>query len=71
MTDKLTFKGDSNIWLPVPISILEEHLSTLIKENEYFNIKQTKPLIKNVAYSLQYVEFLDQLGSSGFRAATV
>ena len=63
MTDKLTFKGDrdSKTWYPVPIPILAEHLSTLIKANEYFNIKQTNPLIRNIAYSLQYVEFLDQL----------
>ena len=61
MTDKLTLKGDINTWCPVPIPILKQHLSTLIKVDEYFNIKQIQPLISNIAYSLQYIEFLNQL----------
>lgn len=61
MTNKLTLRGDGNTWYPVPIWILEEHFSILIKANEYFSSTQIKPLIKNIAYSLQYVEFLDQL----------
>ena len=61
MTNKLTFKGDSNTWYPVSIWMLEEHFSILIKANDYFNSTQIKPLIKNIAYSLQYIEFLNQL----------
>jgi hypothetical protein len=61
MTNQLTFKGSKETWYPAPIHYLEAHLSVLIKPNNYFQENQTKPLRKNIAYSLQYVEFLDQL----------
>jgi hypothetical protein len=61
MTNQLTFKGSKETWYPAPIHYLEGHLCVLIKPNNYFQENQTKPLKKNIAYSLQYVEFLDQL----------
>ena len=61
MIDKLTLKGDTTIWYPASISDLEEHLSFLIEENTYLPPEKIKPLKKNVAHSLQYIQFLNQL----------
>lgn len=61
MANQLTFKSSTDTWYPAPIHHLEGHLCVLIKPNNYFQENQTKPLNKNIAYSLQYVEFLDQL----------
>ncbi len=61
MADKLTFKGSKDTWYPASIDSLEQHLGVFIKQNSYFQSSQITPLNKNIAYSLQYVEFLDRL----------
>ncbi|MGB5961714.1 MAG: hypothetical protein WBG73_13690 [Coleofasciculaceae cyanobacterium] len=61
MANQLTFKSSTDTWYPASISSLEAHLSVLIKPSNYFQDNQTRPLNKNIAYNLQYVEFLDQL----------
>lgn len=45
-------------WCPTSISCLEQHLMSLICENDHFSSEQAQPIRKNLAYSLQYVEFL-------------
>lgn len=58
MSETLTLKPNSNTWYPNSVSNLESHLSYLIKENTYFTYSQSKGVRKNIAYSLQYIEFL-------------
>ena len=60
MVDKLTLKGDKT-WYPASISDLEEHLSFLIEDNMYLTHEKITPLKKNVAHSLQYIQFLNQI----------
>jgi hypothetical protein len=61
MANKLTVTGSKDTWYPASINNLENHLGHLIKENSYFQSKDITPLKKNIAYSLQYLEFLDRL----------
>lgn len=62
MVNKLTLKGKGDkTWYPASISNLEEHLSFLIEDNMYLTHEKIKPLKKNVAHSLQYIQFLNQI----------
>ena len=45
----------------MPISQLEAHFGIFIKKNEYFTYNEAKPIRKNIAYNLQYIEFLNQI----------
>src|SRR4028118_1671248 len=61
MVNKLTFKGSKKTWYPPSINSLEQYLDVLIQENIYFNKLQVRSLKKNIAYNLQYVEFLTKI----------
>jgi len=61
MVERLTLKGEKETWYPNSINTLEFHLSVLLKSNEYFSSDQIYPMRKNLAYSLQYVQFLSQI----------
>ena len=57
---KLQEKDESN-WYPIGISTLEIHFGTLICKNEYLPHSKVYPIRKNIAYSLQYIEFLNKI----------
>ena len=48
-------------WSPIPVSTLELHLDKLICVNKYLSYEKIYPLKKNIAYSLQYIEFLNKV----------
>ncbi|WP_269620531.1 hypothetical protein [Zhongshania sp. BJYM1] len=58
MTNNLTLKGSKEKWYPASISNLESHLNSFIVPILGFSKDKTYPLVKNLAYTLQYVEFL-------------
>jgi hypothetical protein len=58
---KLSLKPDKKTWYPQPITTLESHLKVLIKKGTLFPDEKISPLTKNLAYNLQYIEFLDRL----------
>ena len=60
-SEKLTWKSDNAIWYPQPITRLQSHLSVLIVSGTPFPSEKVLPLRKNLAYNLQYIEFLDRL----------
>ncbi len=60
-TQRLTLNSEKDTWYPNSISILENYLSSLIKPNDYFDISKCKGIRKNLAYNLQYIEFLDRV----------
>jgi len=53
-------KNDFN-WYPIGIQSLEIHLTHLICKNDYLPHEKTYPIRKNIAYSLQYIEFLNKI----------
>lgn len=57
----LTLKDSSSTWYPISIADLEDHLGFLMITNSRFTSAQLGPLRKNIAYTLQYVEFLDRV----------
>lgn len=59
--DKLTFKDDKDTWYPTPISHLEEHLDVVMAPCKNVAIGLVTPVKKNIAYNLQYIEFLVRL----------
>jgi hypothetical protein len=61
VTDRLTLKNERSTWYPASINNLEQHLVILIKENAYLNLAEVYPIRKNLAYSLQYIEFLNRV----------
>lgn len=61
MGDRLTFAESEKTWYPASMESLREHLSVVIQVNTYFDSKQILALKSNIAYNLQYLEFLDQL----------
>jgi hypothetical protein len=62
MIDRIILKQENTTpWYPYPIPHFESHLGILIKENGFCLLSQVHPLKKNIAYSLQYVEFLNQV----------
>ncbi len=58
---KLTLNPSNDKWYPISIHNLEEHLHVFIKPNKDFLYSDINPLMKNIAYSLQYIEFLNQV----------
>ena len=58
VSETLTLSSNTDKWYPNSVGGLESHLSYLIKENSYFSNSQTRGIKKNIAYSLQYIEFL-------------
>ena len=61
MVKKLTFQGSAGKWYPAKLESLKAHLGILIRKNNYFTETQIGCLKGNIAYSLQYVEFLNQI----------
>ncbi len=61
MGDRLTFAESKETWYPASIDSLREHLSVVIQVNTYFDSKRVLALKSNIAYNLQYLEFLDRL----------
>lgn len=53
-------KEDYN-WYPISVQSLEIHLAVLIKSSEDLPHEKIYPLRKNIAYSLQYIEFLNKI----------
>ncbi len=48
-------------WYPISILSLEVHLTILICKNDILPHEKTYPIRKNIAYSLQYIEFLNKI----------
>lgn len=57
---KLQNNNDTD-WSPIAISTLVLHLDNLIYVNKYLSYEKIYPLKKNIAYSLQYIEFLNKV----------
>lgn len=60
-TQRLTLTSEKDTWYPNSMPTLENYLSFLIKPNVYFDISKCKGIRKNLAYNLQYIEFLDRV----------
>lgn len=59
---KLKLKSDPKRWYPASIDDLRTHLGSYIVINgEKVNEKEIRSLSSNIAYNLQYVEFLDRI----------
>lgn len=61
IASKLTLKTDSSTWYPHSIANLDEYISLLVQTNMYFSREEVKGIKKNIAYSLQYIEFLHRV----------
>ena len=61
MTERLTLNDEKPRWYPVSVSSLEHHLEYLSAGGNFFNGDKTYASRKNIAYSLQYLEFLDRV----------
>jgi hypothetical protein len=57
MNSRLALRGGKK-WLPVPVGDLEKHLAQLVLPVPEFRSSRCVALRKNVAYSLQHLEFL-------------
>ena len=55
---KLCLKCNKRRWYANPINKYEGYLGTFIKQNSYLNNKKAIGIRKNIAYSLQYLEYL-------------
>lgn len=64
MAEELTLKESKDTWYPASIDSLKQHWGVFIQENSYFQRSKITPLKTNIAYSLQYVEFLDRLSKN-------
>ena len=61
LTPLLGLKGSNKTWYPVSVEILDQHLAFHIKENTHYSSEVTKPLRRNIAYGLQYIEFQERI----------
>jgi hypothetical protein len=61
VSDRLTLKEDTAKWYPSAVSTLESYLGVLIVKGSPFPDVKIIPLFKNLAYNLQYIEFLYRL----------
>lgn len=61
MTSRLTLKTENETWYPASIYNLEQHLEILVAGNTHFSHADARPIRKNIAYSLQYIEFLNRV----------
>ena len=57
----LAFKGEGKKWYPNPVHVLEGHLSQLFKTVPDLSPSRCRGITKNIAYTLQYLEFLTQI----------
>ena len=56
----LTLKGSPTTWYPISVSDLEGHLQQVITPISGYSAKECRGLRKNIAYSLQQIEFIDR-----------
>lgn len=61
MTTTLQLRSGKK-WLPIAISRLERHLSQLIVPVPDCDVDKTRALCKNIAYSIQHLQFIDRCG---------
>ncbi len=61
MTDRLTLNTEKPRWYPESVLSLTTHIESLSTGNNFFDKDETHPIRKNIAYSLQYLEFLDRV----------
>lgn len=61
MPDRLTLKTERETWYPMSVYNLEQHLEILVTGNAHFSLTEARPIRKNIAYSLQYIEFLNRV----------
>jgi hypothetical protein len=61
MQKKHKLQNENYDWYPIGIESLDIHLFKLIKENEYIPNEKTYPIRRNIAYSIQYIEFLNKI----------
>jgi len=61
MSDRLTLKSENVTWYPTSMSSLEGHLVVLLKDNDFFTGDEIYPIKKNIAYSLQFIQFVNQI----------
>lgn len=60
--DKLYLLTESNNkWYPNSIQVLDKHFTVLIKKCEFVKDDELYPRVKNLSYSLQYIEFLKKI----------
>jgi hypothetical protein len=57
MTDTLQLRGGKK-WLPIPVAALEDHIAQLVKPCDAIDLAKCRALRKNIAYSLQHLEFI-------------
>jgi hypothetical protein len=57
---KLAFKGTNETWYPNNVPELEAFLAQLVQPLPLISASRAKGIRKNLAYSLQYLEFLDR-----------
>lgn len=58
---KLTMKGNTEKWYPTSVDALRAHLGVFIVKDTFFTENKVAPIRNNIAYNLQYIEFLDRL----------
>jgi hypothetical protein len=58
---KLVFKGTAKPWYPDAVHVLENHLEGLFKTVPGIAATRLRGLVKNIAYTLQYLELLVQI----------
>jgi len=63
--------GLNSKWYPQAVHTHEYHLQILIKTNIYIQHEKIYPLRKNLAYSLQYIEFLSKLNTDIYMSSVL
>lgn len=58
----LTLKKEGNKWLPMSVSDLENYLKQFMVPIPHYEEKECRGLQKNIAYSLQHLEFIHRCG---------
>jgi len=58
----LTLKKEGNKWLPKSVSDLENYLKQFMVPIPHYEEKECRGLQKNIAYSLQHLEFIHRCG---------
>lgn len=58
----LTLKGERNKWRPNSVANLEEYLEQFMVPIPGYEKKECRGLRKNIAYSLQHLEFIHRCG---------
>jgi hypothetical protein len=61
MSDRLTLVDEKIRWYPASVASLEDHLAHLNCGDVFFDGNKTYASRKNIAYSLQHLEFLNRV----------